>query len=269
MISLAHGGAQAFMAEMLRCLKLFAGLLVVTAARGEWTPGEWRKVADLSSGVVAFEREVGNDGRRVRLTGVTFDVRAATFQVIDNPPASRVPLVTALISSGAIAGINGSYFHEDFRPLGLVASRGRILHAFERAKLLSGVLLVKKTQIELVRSSQFVPDSTPEEALQAGPWLLEGGTAVAGLNTERLARRSVVATDGKGHWALLVSDPVTLAEMSEILSLRDLPGAWTVKKALNLDGGSSTALAALSDSKPVILISSFGPVRNYLAIVPR
>lgn len=257
------------MAQMLRYLGLFASLLVVTVARGEWVLGEWRKIADLSPGVLAFERDVVSGARRVHVTGVVFDAREATLRVVDNPPASRVPLVTALISSGAVAGINGSYFHEDFRPLGLVASQGRVLHAFERAKLLSGVLLVKKNQIELLRSAQFVPDSAPTEALQAGPWLLEEGIAVEGLNNERLARRSVVATDGKGHWALLATDPVTLAEMSGILSLRDLPGVWTIRKALNLDGGSSTSLVALSDSKPVVLISSFGPVRNYLAIVPR
>ena len=38
---------------------------------------------------------------------------------------------------------------------------------------------------------------------------------------------------------------------------------------LNLDGGSSTALRAVFEERALIDITSFGPVRNYLAIVRR
>jgi exopolysaccharide biosynthesis protein len=60
-----------------------------------------------------------------------------------------------------------------------------------------------------------------------------------------------------------------LADAARILSLKGIAGSWTVANALNLDGGSSTALHAASEGRVLIDVTSFGPVRNYLAIVPR
>ncbi len=78
---------------------------------------------------------------------------------------------------GAVAGSNGGYFHKDFTPLGLAVSRGETIHRFERAKLLSGVLAVRHGRMELVRSGKFKSGSDVQEALQAGPWLVEKGRA--------------------------------------------------------------------------------------------
>ena len=169
----------------------------------------------------------------------------------------------------AFAGSNGGYFHNDHTPLGLVVVEGKTLHPFERAKLLSGVLAVRKGRIELVRSGQFRKGEDLQEALQAGPWLLEKGAPVAGLDEQRLARRTIVASDGKGQWAIIVTSPVTLADAARMLSLKGIAGPWIIANALNFDGGSSTALHAEAKGRALIHIASFGAVRNYLAIVPR
>jgi uncharacterized protein YigE (DUF2233 family) len=211
---------------------------------------------------------VTGPGGAVRVAGVSFFAGKATFRVVDNPPEARVAFPGIIAAVGGIAGINGGYFHPDYRPLGLAVSGGKEIHGFEKAKLLSGVLAVRGSRIELVRSGAFKPGKDVQEALQAGPWLLEHGKAIPGLNAERKARRSVVATDGKGNWAILATGPLTLAETSEVLAMAGLPGGWTARDALNLDGGSSTALWAATQPK-VFEIFSFGTVRNYLAIVPR
>ena len=244
-------------------------LLAVSPVQAEWSLDSFHEVAGLPAQVVAWQAEVRAGDRRVRVDGVSFDAREAVFRVIDNPPDARKPLDVALSETGALAGSNGNYFHEDFTPLGLVVSAGRRIHGFERAKLLSGILILRAGGIEMVRSDNFHGEVPVDEALQAGPWLVEKGTAVAGLNAVRLARRTVVATDGKGHWAIIATGPITLAETASFLLLKNLPGTWTVRQALNLDGGSSTSLLALSGSRAVVDIPSFGPVRNYLAIVPR
>ncbi len=69
-------------------------------------------------------------------------------------------------------------------------------HEFERAKLLSGILVVKKAKIELIRAGAQKAGSY-EHALQSGPWLVEKSMPIAGLNALKQARRSLVATDGK------------------------------------------------------------------------
>ncbi len=248
---------------------LFGMLSLSATGRGEWASGAVHELGRLPGGGIAWERSVTQDGRSVVVSGVSFEDKQNHFRVIDNPPDARVPLAEAVRVAGGVAGINGGYFHPDFTPLGLVISGGKSLHAFQQAKLLSGVLAVRRGRIELVRAGAFKPGKDVTEALQAGPWLRENGAGIAGLDAVRPARRSIVATDGRGRWALLALSPVTLAEAAAILSVGELVPGWTVEDALNLDGGSSTALFAGAEGRVFLGIPSFGPVRNYLAIVPR
>jgi hypothetical protein len=244
------------------------GCFGLSPACADWTLQGREELGPVPGGATAWQSTVSGPAGQVRLNGVSFSAAKATFRVVDNPPESRQAFPGILASSGAMAGINGGYFHPDFRPLGLAVSGGREIHGFEKAKLLSGVLAVRAGRIELVRSGAFRPGKDVQDALQAGPWLVEKGAPITGLNAERRARRSVVATDGKGHWAVLTTGSLSLAEAAQVLALPGLAGNWTVRDALNLDGGSSTALWAATQPK-ALEIFSFGTVRNYLAIVPR
>lgn len=253
---------------MIRRMIFVLGLALAGQLHAAWTLGPIRELGSLGGSATAWEREATQGDRRVRISGVTFSDRQATFQVIDNPPDARISLSEALKKAGAVAGINASYFHPDFTPLGLTVSQGKTIHPYEKAKLLSGLLLVQKGRIELIRASS--PGSAShEQALQAGPWLVEKGTPIATLNAEKLARRSVIITDGKGHWGIVALSSASLAETAAILAQPGFAGTWSVRDSLNLDGGSSTALTAFANGRSIISIPSFGPVRNYLAIVPR
>ncbi|HRJ74019.1 MAG TPA: hypothetical protein PLS03_17480, partial [Terrimicrobiaceae bacterium] len=101
-------------------------------------------LGSLSAGASAWERTVHVDGRDVQVRGVGFSSRECTLAVLDNPPADRKSLPEALQAAGALAGCNGGYSHPDFTPLGLVVSQSRPIHAFERAKLLSGIISARK-----------------------------------------------------------------------------------------------------------------------------
>ena len=222
--------------------------------------------AELPGGVRFERREVALDGKAVRVAGVFFRAADVRLAVIDNP--EERPMNEMLRAAGAIAGVNGGYFHPDWRPAGLEIAGGQRVNAFERAKLLSGVFVVTKGRPRLVRSGQYTPSSADTEALQAGPFLVEGGRAVTGLNAGKSARRTVVATDGKGRWALLTVSSVTLAEAAALLAdAANWPG-FAITQALNLDGGSSTALWVATEPEP-FYAREFGAVRNFLAVRPR
>ncbi len=244
------------------------GCLGIARTDAAWLPGERTELGALPGGAVVWQQMVTGPDGPVRVAGVSFSAGKAAFRVVDNPPEARAAFPGIVSRIGAVAGINGGYFHPDYRPLGLAVSGGKEIHGFEKAKLLSGVLVVRGGRIELVRSGAFKAGKDVQEALQAGPWLVEKGQAITGLNAERRARRSVVATDGRGNWAIIATGPLTLAETGKILALAGLPGGWTARDALNLDGGSSTALWAATQPR-AFEIFSFGTVRNYLAIVPR
>jgi Phosphodiester glycosidase len=242
---------------------------VACLSRAESPLQKWNELGRLEGGVVAWEGEGSWEGRAIRLAGVSFQSAKSVFRVIDNPPRNRRSLSSALAASGAVAGSNGGYFHNDFTPLGLAVSQGKTINRFARARLLSGVLLVRNGRMELVRASRFKSTSDVQEALQAGPWLVEKGAPIAGLDDTRSARRTIVANDGKGQWALIATSAITLAGASRLLSSTGNVGPLRIANALNLDGGSSTALQAGLPPEVLIDIPALGPVRNYLAIAPR
>lgn len=237
-------------------------------AAGSWSLGQETIRGEFPDGAFFFEKEARNTSRSVRIHGVLFPDASYTLKVIDNPDPPSGNLSDAMRSNHCIAGVNGGYFHPDFRPVGLVVSNGETLHGFERARLLTGVLGVDAGGPRLQRNSEFEHHEGLAHALQSGPFLVDQGEPVAGLNDVRPARRTVVATDGDGNWLLAVLSPVTLAAAAEILSSSEIFPGFPVRRALNLDGGSSSGLWVDTTPKPFYQ-REFNPVRNFIGIVPQ
>ena len=234
-------------------------------AEAAWEIQE-RREQSLVNGALRFVQEQAVNGSRVSIDAVLFAESKFTFRVIDNPDrASRLDEVMA--GNDALAGVNGGYFHPDSTPLGLVVSAGKRLHSFQTAKLLSGLVVAGPKGIALLRSREFTARLKPENALQAGPFLLDRGQPVAGLNNTRRAVRTVVISDGKGRFGLLLCRSATLAECARLLAQPQLLPGFAIARALNLDGGSSSALWVRTE--PPFSASEWKSVRNFLAIVPR
>ena len=239
---------------------------VLAPLRAEWTFSNAEPLAAPAG--IDFVRRSATDGKRsVELHVVSFRAKAHTFAVMDNPDGA-FDLGSASAKRGALAAVNGGYFHPDRTPLGLVVRQGVTLHPLERAKLLSGVVVVKKDRIALVRTGEFRASAEVREALQAGPFLVDGGKAVAGLNDTRSAARTVVFADDVGNFGVLICKSATLLETGRILATPGVLPAGKITRALNLDGGSSTALWVKREPSPFYSREWKG-VRNYLAIVPR
>ena len=104
-----------------------------------------------------------------------------------------------------------------------------------------------------------------QAAIQGGPFLVENGTAVKGLNARKSTYRTFIATDGGKRWCIGVSSSVTLRELAEWLATPGALGNFRVKTALNLDGGSSSAFWCHESG---ISYPAFKQVRNYLGVAP-
>ena len=214
-------------------------------------------------------------GKRATLHFVLLEPGKTEFKIVDQGAGGRLDLGAAMRGAGCLAGVNGGYFHPDFQPLGLVVSDGRVVHAVERAALLSGVLLVGSDgRSALLRAEEYLARAAkekapPRQALQAGPFLVDKGAPVAGLNATRAARRTAVLTDGAGRWALVSTSALTLAETGALLARPGVaPDGFRVRRALNLDGGSSTGLWVRAEPEPFYQ-REFSTVRNFLGVVPR
>lgn len=256
----------------LICLGALAGLLsTVPCAQADWrVASSAQQESSPNDSVEHWLVVLENPGstERTTLHLAVFASRHATLKVIDQPNAPRRELAEVMAETKSLAGVNGGYFDPEDAPVGLLVSEGRVIAPLRKAKLLSGVLAVSATRVDIVRATRFVRSDKITSALQCGPLLVERTTPVAGLNDTRPARRTFVAVDGNGRAALGVSSAVTLAQLGKILSLPDLGGKIKIARALNLDGGSSTAFW-FGGKDDAFSIREAKSVRDFVAIVPR
>jgi uncharacterized protein YigE (DUF2233 family) len=167
------------------------------------------------------------------------------------------------------AGVNGGYFDTSFKPLGLRASDGKVTSALVRARLLTGVLCASRRGIEIERLAEFSRARRCDAAVQSGPFLVDAGAGVRTLEARRSARRTFVAVARSGNAALGVSSELTLAQLAEVLANRSLTSDCAVWRALNLDGGSSTAFWFKKADGAVFSISEDKSVRDFIGVSTR
>ena len=242
------------------------------AAADGWTLSSSETLPSAAEGLAHHRQTItGPGGLQVTLHLLSFDSGRYTFRVLDQEPGGQANVEEVLRRHHCLAGTNGGYFRPDFDPVGLLMCDGRLVQPETRAKLLTGALIVTaKHRIALRRTNRPLPGKHVRQALQSGPFLVENGQEVAGLNTEHGAQRVAVFTDGWRRWGLAASSDVTLAGFGAILADPALlPEGWRIAGALNLDGGHSTAMWSLQPGHEPFYLREGGSVRDFVGIVPR
>jgi len=240
-------------------------LLACTSVHAAWEITQRRDLKDPGGKVHASELLLSDGTTDAAAQVVYFSPHEVRFQVIPNLQGKIDGVRSAVDAAQGMAGINGGYFEADLGPLGLLISNGRVTHPARKAKLLSGVFLVKEGRPEIIRSRELVSTKGVQQAIQCGPFLVEGGQPVPGLDAERVAARSFVFFCGPTCWGFGTCRSVTLAAIGEMLAKAKLIRDNRIIQALNLDGGSSTALyAKLGDNE--IFSEGRSIVSNYLII---
>lgn len=254
----------------MRAAALFLLGLAASVAQAGWQITNSQRAPSPNESVASWTTALKETetGGRATLHLAVFDTKAATLRVIDQPIAPRRGLAEMMAGTEALAGVNGGYFDPEDAPIGLLVSAGRVLSPLRKAKLLSGVLFATKNRVDIVRATRFSMNEKVKSALQCGPFLVERAAPVPGLNESRPARRTFAAVDGHGHAALGVSSPVSLAQLGKILALAHLGGSMKFVRALNLDGGSSTAFW-FAGKDEAFSIGELKSVRDFVAVVPR
>jgi Phosphodiester glycosidase len=249
-----------FVLALLLCLG-------ATQAKGEWAIVSREQVSSAPGGgehirTVLQEKE---NGDRAQLDCALFDLVKAHLRIVDQPNEPRLDLAQAMEKERCLAGVNGGYFDPNYLPVGLLISDSRLIAPLRRARLLSGVLSVVKGRVRLQRVSEFSMNGRITEALQCGPFLVDHGRAVAGLDGSRNARRTFVAIGGANKIALGFCSPVSLAQLSRILISGKIAGEGKIDRALNLDGGSSSAFW-FRDGKETFSIPEQKTVRDFVGV---
>jgi exopolysaccharide biosynthesis protein len=244
-------------------------LFLASAARADWTVTSSEAERSAVAGVehrrvVITESETDEEAR---LNLALFSTKSATLRVIDNPTGAD-DLAAVARRTRAVAGVNGGYFDPQDLPLGLLISDGKLIAPLRKARLLSGVVIASKGRIELLRYAEYSAKKNATAALQCGPFLVDGGQRVPGLNDVRSARRTFILTGGGDRAAIGLCSGVTLAAMGEILATPGVVPDLKVQRALNLDGGSSSAFWFNGVTGPFSL-RELKRVRNFVVVVPK
>jgi hypothetical protein len=257
------------MSRLFACL-LFILLLAPIAARGTWEISSREQNASPNESVMHRRTTLADDetGARATLDCAIFSSTGATLEVVDQPHLPRQDLAGIMSQSAALAGVNGGYFDPEDAPVGLLVSHGKMISPLRKAKLLSGVLFSTGDKVDIVRAAHFAMSKKIRAAVQCGPLLVERGAPIAGLNDSRVARRTFALVDENGHAALGRSSALSLAQLSRVLLVSHLLGELKTARALNLDGGSSSAFW-FAGKERTISLPELKTVRDFIIVLPR
>jgi exopolysaccharide biosynthesis protein len=252
--------------KFVRTALLF--LAIVTTARAEW------KIVSAESepgrGGIEHRQVIVEDtaaGQHVTLDVAVFSAKSTGLRVIDNPDGQS--LAAVMKREKNVCGVNGGYFDPDFKPIGLRVADGTTFSPSRRARLITGILLQSDRGIDVVRVSEFSRTKKLSAAIQSGPFLVEGNKRIRGLNDSQLARRTFAGTATNDRAFLGVCSGVSLAELANILATTPIAADSKTRRAMNLDGGSSSAFWFAREDGSAFSISGRKPVRDFVAVVPK
>lgn len=201
-----------------------------------------------------------------------FDTEHYQIDVIDNATPEGRPRhahLSDLMKSGAyVAGINGGFFKTgDFQPAGQMISQGKKTGTLDLGFWTTGIFYVMKGVPKIGYKDKLTNSDSISDLLQTGPWLVENGSAKDDLAPEkRLAERSFIFEGKSGHWGFGVCSPVTLRELSTLLTSQDIKDLIVIENALNLDGGPSTGFWIKTKNGKIKSRPEKWAVRNYIVI---
>jgi hypothetical protein len=243
-------------------------LAIVASVQAEW------KVASTKSepGRAGIEHrhvvvENAAASQRADLDVAIFSGKSCALHVLDNPEGES--LSEMMKRERCACGVNAGYFDAEFKPIGLRISDGRIFSPLRRARLITGILLQSTRGIDIIRVGEFSHTKKIGAAIQAGPFLVEGSKRIRGLNDSQLARRTFAGTASDDHALLGVCSTVSLAELANILATAPVAADYKIRRAMNLDGGSSTAFWFARENGSAFSIPGQKPVRDFVGVVSK
>jgi hypothetical protein len=247
----------------------FFFLALAATAQADWTipstasePGR----DGLVHRHVVLENPVGSE--RITVDLAIFSTKSCTLRLLQNEGGAD-GLGEMMRHEKCLAGVNGGYFDEKFAPLGLRIANGQMIAPLQRARLITGVLVASSRGVQIVRSREFSRRPGVTVAIQCGPFLVDRGQPIGGLNDAKIARRTFAATTTSNRALVGVCSEVSLAELSKILATTSFADGLRIERVLNLDGGSSSGFWFARENGSAFSIPEHKPVRDFVAVVPR
>jgi len=232
----------------------FLTIAVAISAQAEWEilstesePG----LGGIEHRHVALEDTAA--GQRVTVDVAVFSAKSTNLRVIDNPDGQS--LAAVMKRKKYACGVNGGYFDTEFKPIGLRVADGATFSPLRRARLITGILLQSDRGVDVIRVNEFSR--------------AEANKRIRGLNDSQLARRTFAGIATNDRALLGFCSDVSLAELANILATVPILEESKIRRAMNLDGGSSSAFWFVREDGSAFSIAGRKPVRDFVAVVPK
>ena len=206
-------------------------------------------------------------GQRVTVDVAIFSAKSTALRVVDNPDGESLGAV--MKREKCVCGVNGGYFDTEFKPIGLRVADNTTFSPLRRAHLITGILIQSDRGIDVVRVSEFSRIKEIIAAVQSGPFLVEGNKRIRGLNDSQLARRTFAGISTNDRALLGVCSDVSLGQLANVLATTFVIPDSKIRRAINLDGGSSSAFWCARADGSAFSIPGRKPVRDFVGVVPR
>ena len=179
---------------------------------------------------------------------------------------ARVADMTSMYQ--AVIGINGGFFSQELKPLGL-----RISSYTERYPLKTtpwwGVFYVLNDRPYIVSQSKFQANKRIEFAVQCGPRLIINNRIPISLKPGLNNRTAIgITPNSKIIFAVTDNLKLTTTQLARLMRLRQIDGGLECCNAINLDGGSSTQLSAKGKDFQ-LEVPSFSAVTDAILVIPK
>jgi len=251
----------------------YRSLFFLTVAVAISAQAEWKILSTESEpGLAGIEHrhvvlEDTAAGQRVTVDVAVFSAKSTALRVIDNPDGQS--LAAVMKREKYACGVNGGYFDTEFKPIGLRVAESTTFSPLRRARLITGILLQSDRGIDVIRVSEFSRTKKTVAAIQSGPFLVEGNKRIRGLNDAQLARRTFAGIAANDRALLGFCSDVSLAELANILATAPIVSDSKIRRAMNLDGGSSSAFWFAREDGSAFSIAGRKPVRDFVAVAPK
>lgn len=153
--------------------------------------------------------------------------------------------------------INGSFFDENFNPVGLLKINNKTIKKINKVGS-SGILAINDQKVSIFHKKDYIAlNNNFSELMQNGPILVDDlGKSGIYSNDQVYSLRTAVCINEENNPILIVTNKnasMSLWELSQLLIKPEKKGGFNCKKAINLDGGSSTGMIINTKNKKVII----------------
>jgi len=152
--------------------------------------------------------------------------------------------------------INGSYFDEKYKPVGLLKIDDKIIK--DKNDLgSSGILAIKDSEVNIFNKKEYSKYKNFPNLMQNGPLLVEeNGKQGIYSDDHEYTSRTTIGITKKDDILIVIADRAaspSLWEISQLLSKNENEGGFNCRKVINLDGGSSTGLRINLPNKKLVV----------------